>query len=283
MVSAVAIAVLLAACVAPAAEPRSDPPTTSRAPRSSPAPTKVEEPCTIELSATRLDVSRTAGATLADERSVRGALRSARRYFDVRVPQCRTASVRAIVTDRASADFAAVTSVRRVPRFQIRVLTGGSPWQQTPRRQIPVIMLHEWYHVVQYSFLRCAAPRCHVPVRPIPDWLIEGGAEYAAARAAQDLGAVPDGFIREYELARAAQDDTALQRLGEVRSGSDYGLSFAAMELLMSHAPPRALLDLWRRAGATGRWAAVFSEVFGRSPARFYRQFAAYRLRGFRA
>lgn len=214
---------------------------------------------------------------------MRRALLSARRYFDVRLPQCRPGSVRAIVTDRASGDFAAVTSVRRVPRFQIRVLTGGSPWQQTPRAQIPVVMLHEWYHVLQYSFLRCAAPRCHEQVQPVPDWLIEGGAEYAAARAAQDLGAVPDGFIRGYKLARAAQNDTALQRLRLVRSGSDYGLAFAAVELLMSQTPPRALLDLWRRAGTTGRWAATFSEVFGHAPSAFYGLFSAHRLRGFRA
>ena len=88
-------------------------------------------------------------------------------------------------------------------------------------------------------------------------------------------------FIRRYELFRAGQVDTPLERIKEARTSADYGLAFAAVELLASEAGRDSLLDFWEQAGASGRWESVFPDVFGTTPAKFYREFAAYRGAGF--
>jgi hypothetical protein len=234
------------------------------------------------LSRYRLDVRRTGAVTAADERLVAAALRLARRYFDVRVPECEPGGVTVSVLDRENERFAAGTFVSDVPQFEIEVYAGGSAWDRTPRSQLPLTMLHEWYHVVQFSLLGCDTPRCRPQIRPIPGWLIEGGAEYAAARAAQDERLIFYSFIRRSELLRAAEVDTPLDRMRETRTSADYGLAFAAVELLVRDAGPRSLLDFWSQAGSSGRWEREFSDAFGITPARFYRAFAAYRARGFR-
>ena len=71
--------------------------------------------------------------------------------------------------------------------------------------------------------------------------------------------------------------------MGQARTSADYGLSFAAVELLVSRSGPGSLLEFWQRSGETGRWEAAFPEAFGTSPAAFYRDFARYRAAGFRS
>jgi hypothetical protein len=256
--------------------------TPSASPTPSPTPGPDEATCTTRLSDYELDVRRTGDVSAADERAVAAGLRMAQDYYDVRVPECEPGDVDAAVLDKDDPHFAAATYVNAAPSFRIEVYASGPSWARTPRSQIPIIMLHEWYHVLQYSFLLCSPPRCHVQVRDVPEWLIEGGAEYAAAQAAQDRRILFYSFIRRYELFRAGQVDTPLERLDSARTSADYGLAFAAVELLVSEAGRDSLLEFWERAGETGRWESVFPDVFGTTPARFYREFAAYRAAGFR-
>ncbi len=263
-----------ASVVSPSASPSS---TASPANGTSPDPAT----CGTKLSSYRLDVRRTGKVTAQDERVVAAGLRLAQGHFDVRVPECDPGEVRVSVLDRENDRFAAGTFVDDVPDFRIDVYAGGSAWQQTPRSQVPLLMLHEWYHVLQYSFLQCGEPGCTPQDRPVPEWLIEGSAEYAAAQAAQDERVIFFSFVRRYELTRAAQVDTPLQRMHQVRTGADYGLAFAAVELLVQDAGSGALLDFWEDAGSRGRWEAAFPDAFGTTTARFYRTFAAYRARGF--
>ena len=269
----------------PSALPSSPSVAPSPSPTSSPSDVASPDPatCGTNLSSYRLDVRRTGAVTASDEQVVTAGLRLAQRHFDVRVPGCAPGTVRASVLNRENDRFAAGTFVTDAPNFRIDVYAGSSAWERIPRSQIPVLMLHEWYHVLQYSFLHCGAPRCAPLDRPVPAWLIEGGAEYAAAQAAQDERVIFYSFIRRYELARAAQVDTPLQRLDEIRSGADYGLSFVAVELLVDGSNPGALLEFWEDAGSRGRWEAAFPDAFGITPARFYRAFAAYRARDFQS
>ena len=257
-------------------------PSPSASPTATPSPTPGPDPehCTTPLAGYGLEVRSTGDVTSDDERVVSAALRLAQSAYDVRVPECEPGDVEAVVLDRANERFAAATLVTDVPHFRIQVYAVGSEWQRTPRSQIPIIMLHEWYHVVQYSFLGCA--RCHAQVRAIPEWLIEGSAEYSAARAAQDQRVLFYSFIRRYELFRAGQVATPLQRMGEASTTAEYGLSFAAVELLVSKSGPGSLLEFWQTSGETGRWEAAFPEAFGTTPAAFYRDFARYRAGGFR-
>ena len=256
--------------------PTAAPPSASASPSEDPAT------CGTRLSAYTIEMRRTGSVSAQDERVVESALHLAQQHFDVRVPECEAGDVTASVLDQDNDRFAAGTFVTDAPHFRIEVYAGGSSWDRIPRLQVPVIMLHEWYHVVQYSFLECDPPRCHAQVRPIPAWLIEGSAEYAAAQAAQDERLIFYSFIRRSELARAVQVDTPLQSLREARTSADYGLSFAAVELLVGTEGTRPLQEFWEAAGSSGRWEAAFPDAFGTTPARFYRTFAAYRARGFR-
>jgi hypothetical protein len=280
-------AVALTSCVsvslgAPAPSTTGATPTPSPSAGPSPSPTPDEEHCSTKLSEYRLEVRSTGDVSRQDERLVAAGLRLAQDTYDVRVPECEPGDVEAVVLDRENERFAAGTLVTGAPHFEIQVYAGGTAWQRTPRAQIPIIMLHEWYHVLQYSFLGCDAPRCHVQVRRVPEWLIEGSAEYAAARAAQDQRILFYSFIHRFELARAAQTDTLLDRIDEARTSADYGLAFAAVELLVERSGPASLLEFWEQAGATGRWESAFPDAFGTTPAAFYRDFAAYRSAGFR-
>ena len=278
-------ALVLASCVSiSVGAPAVPSPTVSRVPTRSPSatpsPTPDAEHCSTRLSDYALDVRATGDVTDEDVRLVTAAIHLAQGAYDVRVPECEPGDVEVAVLDRTNERFAAATLVTAAPHFRIEIYAGGSAWRRTPRSQIPIIMLHEWYHVLQYSFLRCG--RCLVQVTDIPHWLIEGSAEYAAARAAQDQRILFYSFIRRYELFRAGQVDTRLERMGEARTSADYGLAFAAVELLVSRTGPGSLLEFWQKSGETGRWESAFPEAFGTSPAAFYRDFARYRSTGFR-
>jgi hypothetical protein len=238
--------------------------------------------CTTPLSRYPIRSDRTGAVTAADERVVVAGLRLARSYFDVRVPGCDRGMVAVTVLERENERFAAGTFVHGAPQFEIEVYAGGGAWTRMPRSQVSILMLHEWYHVVQASYLRCPPPRCREQDRPVPAWLIEGSAEYEAAQAAQDERLIFYSFIRRAELARAVHVETPLERLDEARTSADYGLSFAAVEFLVDGPGSRALLRFWEEAGATGRWQPAFARAFGTSTGRFYRAFAAYRARGFR-
>jgi hypothetical protein len=270
-----------AAPVTPPSTSAAPTPSASPSPSASAAPGPDPETCTTRLSTYQLDVHSTGSVTAQDEQVVTAALRLAQRHFDVRVPECEPGEVSASVLDQENEHFAAGTFVQDVPHFRIEVYAGGRAWAQTPRSQVSLIMLHEWYHVVQYSFLDCEPPRCRHQVDPIPSWLIEGSAELEAAQAAQDERISFFSFVHRYELIRAAQVDTPLERLDQARTGSDYGLAFAAVDLLVDRAGSGALVEFWKEAGSTGRWERAFPRAFGTTPATFYRTFSAYRDRGF--
>ena len=255
----------------------------SIAPTPTPSPTPdPDQRCSTPLSEYRLDLRRTGDVSAADERTVAAAVHLAQDAYDIRVPGCEPGDVVVSVLDRERAHFAAATFTNDAPHFRILVFAGGSSWAHTSRSSIQITMLHEWYHVIQGSFLECLSSQCKVQVHDVPDWLIEGSAEYAAARAAQDQRVLFYSFIRRYQLFRAGQVHTPLQRMGRARTSADYGLSFAAVELLVAKSGPGSLLEFWQRSGETGRWEAAFPEAFGTTPAAFYRDFARYRAAGFR-
>ena len=262
--------------------PSPTPPSSRSASPSPTLPSTQSSECFTKLSTYRLGIRRTGAVTAADERVVASALRLARRHFDVRVPKCEPGNVSASVLDRTNDQFAAGTFVSAAPHFRIEIYAGGRAWARTPPAQVPLTILHEWYHVLQHSLLSCDPPRCRVQPGPIPGWLIEGGAEFAAVQAARDERLPFSSLLRRSELDRAAQVHIPLQRIHEIRTSAEYGLAFAAVELLVRRADPDALMRFWRRAGSSGSWERAFADAFGTTPARFYRAFAAYRARGFR-
>jgi hypothetical protein len=224
------------------------------------------------------------GVSPADVAEVQRDAREARSYYRVKVPICDRGRVTVRVLDRSKGAVAAQTHVSNVPVFRIDVFAGGTPWERTPSAYRTVILLHEWYHVLQFTYLDCGPPACRTLHGHLPDWLIEGSAVYESLRAADDLHVLPFALARSGEVRVAATDHDPLERLSEIRTpGANYAVAFAAAELLSTLGGRGALTRFWHQAGATGRWQDAFRRVFHRSVEAFYRRFAAYRSGGFRA
>jgi hypothetical protein len=219
----------------------------------------------------------------ADLADVQRGLRAARSYYRATVPICDPGKVGVHVLSRSKGNIAAQTHVSEIPDFRIEVFAHGPAWQQTPTAYRSIIMLHEWYHVLEFSLLDCGPPECHGLRGHVPDWLIEGAAVYGSLRAADDLHIIFYSLTRATQIRIAATDHEPLDHLTHITSpGTNYAVAFAAVELLVALAGRSSLERFWREAGATGGWQGAFQRAFHVSIDAFYRRFAGYRARGFR-
>jgi len=295
LVAIAALASLATSCTVSLGEPGPPTPPTAAA-SSSPSPTATASPtggfaggaaaprrCGEPLNGFALSVRGGRGVSSADVAEVGRDAREARSFYRAKVPLCDRGRVVVRVLGRSKGLVAAQTHVSDVPAFRIDVFTGGAAWARTPSSYRTVIVLHEWYHVLQFAELDCGPPMCRALRGHVPDWLIEGSAVYESLRAADDLQVLPYGLSRSAEIRIAAADHEPLERLEDIRvPGANYAVAFAAAELLSSLGGRDALRRFWERAGASGRWQDAFRQVFHRSVDAFYRRFAAYRAAGFR-
>jgi hypothetical protein len=207
---------------------------------------------------------------------------AARGAYPIRTPLCGRGLVRVVVSARARGDVAANTTSNGDGAFTIRIWTGGPSWQGAPAELRPLILLHEWYHVVQFSFLDCTVGTdpC-VPAPHVPLWLLEGSAQYEAERIGGAMG-IGGGYAarRAIEIREAALVTMPLRRLRRV-TGSGYALAFAAVELLVTRSGEPSLLRFWRLTRRTGRWRLAFRSAFGSSVGAFETEFERYRAAGF--
>jgi hypothetical protein len=265
-------------------------PSLSRSPTSAtPVPTGTPPPlpapahCSQALRGFRLSVKSQHGVSQADLADVQRGAREARSFYRVRVPVCDPGKVAIHVLDRSKGTIAAQTNVSDVPDFRIDVFAHGPAWEQTPSVYRSIIMLHEWYHVLEFSFLVCGPPECRGLRGHVPDWLVEGAAVYESLHAADDLHIIFFGLTRQTQIRVAGSDHEPLDRLTHITTpGASYSVGFAAVELLVALGGRGSLERFWRVAGATGRWMGAFQRAFRLSIAAFYRRFAAYRADGFR-
>jgi hypothetical protein len=267
-----------AGSASPSGPPSATPSATS-SPEQPSAPTHCGEP----LSGFRLSFDSQAGVSSADRADVERGAREARDYFRVQVPICDPGKIAVRVLERSKGNIAAETHVNDVPDFRIDVFAHGLAWERTSSASRSIIMLHEWYHVLQFSFLDCGPPECHFLRGHVPDWLIEGGAVYASLKAADDLHIAFYSITRANQIRIASTDHEPLSSLTQISSpGTNYSVAFAAVELLSSLGGRASLQRFWQLAGKTGGWKLAFSRVFHLTIDRFYGRFAAYRAAGFR-
>jgi hypothetical protein len=261
------------------ATPISATPVPTGSPSTLPAPTH----CSQALSRFHLSIQSQHGVAQADVADVQRGAREARSYYRVRVPVCDPGKVSVHVLDRSKGTIAAQTNVSDVPDFRIDVFAHGPAWEQTPSVYRSIILLHEWYHVLEFSFLACGPPECQGLRGHIPDWLVEGAAVYESLQAADDLHIIFFSLTRPTQIRIAGSDHVPLDRLTHITTpGGSYSVGFAAVELLVALGGRGSLERFWRVTGATGRWMGAFRRAFGVSVAAFYRRFAAYRADGFR-
>jgi hypothetical protein len=252
-------------------------PTTS--PSTLPAPSH----CSEAFSRFDASVEARQGASKADLADVQRGARAARSYFRAQVPICDRGTVAVHVLGRSKGNVAAQTHVDDVPDFRIDVFAHGLAWERTPSAYRSIIVLHEWYHVLEFSFLDCGPPECRGLRAHVPDWLVEGAAVYESLRAADDLHIVFYSLTRQTQIRTAGTNHEPLSRLTHITSpGSSYSVAFAAVELLVSLGGRSSLERFWRRTGATGGWKGAFERAFHVSVDTFYQRFAVYRAGGFR-
>jgi hypothetical protein len=278
---AVAVAmtvIVFAGCTSDATTGRGSPTRVSPARTPTPRPSH----CRVVVSAYRLRFAvgpgipgHVAGEVIRESKVARGA-------YPVRTPVCGVGRVRTVISRRAHGEAAANTGASGFGRFTIHVWTGDPSWRDTPADLRPLILLHEWYHVVQFSFLDCSRGNdaCR-PTGRLPLWLLEGSAQYEAERIGGSMG-IGGGYAarRATEIGEATLVDRPLQRLGRIR-GPEYALAFAAAEFLVARAGEDSLIRFWRLSAKTGAWQAAFLRAFGSSVRRFEVAFERYRDAGF--
>jgi hypothetical protein len=265
-----------ASVISPSGAPTS--PTTA-SPSALPAPSH----CSEALSGFHVSVDARQGVSHADLADVRRGVRAARSYYRAQVPICDPGKVAVHVVDRSKGNVAAQTHVSDVPDFRIDVFAHGLAWQRTPSAYRSIIMLHEWYHVLEFSFLDCGPPECRGLRGHVPDWLVEGAAVYESLRAADALHIIFYSLTRQTQIRIAGTDHDPLSRLTHITSpGSNYSVAFAAVDLLVALGGRSSLARFWRGTGATGGWKGAFERAFHVSTGAFYERFAVYRATGFR-
>ncbi|MBI3648402.1 MAG: hypothetical protein HY240_06610 [Actinobacteria bacterium] len=249
----------------------------SVAPVSPVSPSPPTPTCTRSLSDYRVRFQRGPGVAASDERDARSGTRLALTSFDTRIPRCDY--WRVVVKLLARTGPGAVAATRPdPPNFTIDVYTRSPGWAGAPPGQRLITMLHEWYHVVEFSeFAYCAC------TQTAPNWLIEGAAVYESYREAARLHRVDYASLRLRDVYFAGRDGRPLAALahGHLET-NDYSVAFLAVEDLVRRAGEGSLKRFWLGYQSRGKVPAAFQEAFGVRIDRFYAAFAAYRARGYR-
>ncbi|MEA2580328.1 MAG: Peptidase superfamily [Actinomycetota bacterium] len=224
-----------------------------------------------------------AGLPKADRELIHRATETARRFYEIRVPACPDPSVVTHVVNGSNGNIAALASPTDRGSSTVIVYAGGA-WPLLTQPQKLQILLHEWYHVVQYPFRTCSqySPECPVPTVHIPGWFIEGTAEFESVRAAATLGKAPFASERAKRLAIARTETSKpLQRMRVLQTFEEYTVAFGAVDYLISKSSDQALRTFWPLIARTGNFTKAFTRAFGMTPSDFYDGFAKYRQNGY--
>jgi len=157
---------------------------------------------------------------------------------------------------------------------------GGSWWTRADRWERQHVVAHELFHVLQGEFSVQLGGSSEGEVRRSgPEWLLEGGADYAARRVAEVLGGPSMETARKLGRARASSIDIPLRVL-ETRAGMDragnagYELAMLGVDALLRGRDASALRTFYSQVGTgviTGMpWPQAFEIAFGTSPGTFY-------------
>jgi hypothetical protein len=239
--------------------------------------------CTSSVSDFKLTFDFGAGLPKADKELIHRATETAREYYDIQVPACPDPSVVTHVVNGSNSNIAALATFTDRGSATVFVYAGGA-WPTLTQPQKLQILLHEWYHVVQFPFRTCSryTSECPGPTVHIPDWFIEGTAEYESVRAAASLGKAPFGPARRKRLAVARTETSKpLQHMRYLSTYQQYTVAFGAVDYLLSNSSEQALRDFWPLIAHTGNFTKAFTTAFGISPGDFYAGFARYRAHGY--
>lgn len=231
------------------------------------------------LSDYRVKYEREQGVPGSAQRVARQGTDLAIKAYDLKLPDCEEWKVTVDLILKSDPHVIATTRPDP-PDFTITVFASGLYWFGATGSQKLITMLHEWYHVLQFSLFEC---RSCSNVRP-PTWMLEGAAVYESYRQADDLRISSYASRRSNELFFARRTHLQLRSLSsKVKTADEYSVSFLAIEDLVRIAGGSAhsLIDFWSELGRTGKLADSFQHAFGISLPSFYRRFQAYANRGY--
>lgn len=165
----------------------------------------------------------------------------------------------------------------------------GPRWREAPGTARTQIVAHEVFHLLQYGLIRSGQRFGDRPLGGLPDWLAEGSADWASARATDAKGIL--SYASLLRDARAESQTTGarlvdLEDASPVHSPGDsspYALGFAAVDLLSEAKGETSVLAFWEAVGSTGDWRSAFAATFGETPEDFYTRFEMVRAQEFPA
>ncbi len=144
----------------------------------------------------------------------------------------------------------------------------GSEWRSPASREKAFVAAHETYHVAQYGYLYddLILGGIDEGAHP-PTWLVEGSADYTAARALDAAGLYPYEEFRQRALSLATRQRTSLADLtiGHVHVAGEaeaYILGFLAVDALAARAGESAVSDFWDYLGEHSGWTQAFAAAF---------------------
>jgi hypothetical protein len=159
----------------------------------------------------------------------------------------------------------------------------GPEWKGASDAAKSFVAAHETFHVIQFGFgyddWRTGLQSEDLP----PPWYLEGGADYAAARA---LDAAGIEAFDDYQSDARDQSLSYARPLASITRGpadraagdaAAYAVGFLAVtELAASHGET-AMFDLWDHLAEEGSWRASFASTYGSSPDEFVAGFDSRR------
>ena len=271
--------VLAASCTPAPRAAVSYPPAAS----ASPTPAGAADVCRTNISDFKITFDFGHGLSAGDKALIRRATATARRYYNLPVPACAHPSVVTHVSNTSAGAVLAQAIGVDHGSSTVVVFTQGL-WPTESAAQKLQVLLHEWYHVVQFPFRTCSQymAGCPQPTVHIPYWFIEGTAEYESVRAATTLGRAPFAAERAKRLtvARTARSPS-LERMGFLNSYQLYTVAFGAVDYLIAKTREAQLKAFWWDIADTGNWLTSFRKAFGMPAKDFYDAFAKYRANGY--
>jgi hypothetical protein len=165
------------------------------------------------------------------------------------------------------------------------IFTGAFWWPSGTNESRTIIVVHEWFHVLQNQLAGPAGvigntPDSAVP-RGGPRWLIEGSAVWFANSVLTSLGGSYANWAAGERASLQAAARNAGYPLSSVEtwtgmravSGNGYQLGYAAVAALVRMTGAASLAKFWQGIGGGATWQASFELAFGMSVAAFYESF----------
>jgi hypothetical protein len=210
------------------------------------------------------------GVDDADRKIVPEASEDSRRYFAAALGRDLKLDITVETNLEDGEGFVGTSFGRRAT-----LLTGSPGWPNgdgaAATRIKSTIVAHEIFHNFQSDLIYTddAIPS------DSPRWIVEGSAEYAAARYEADrYGVNWNNKLRDYE--RTAREPLPRLDDNSLRTGRFYAKSFLGVNMLMQDRPLSDLGDYFVKTGYMD-WEDAFLETFGETPQSFVDRFESAR------